>query len=280
MQTTALLLLAGSVAPAASFRLRAAPSHIVACAAKAEAAPPAKSDFMLQKLPAGRGSFLLHTWGQAAQTVRANGFSPATEAVGDGAFRMKALAETLPKVVAQAKIVGVLENGSVDTSSLDEPHKSNGERLSRTKLMAAISSGKGSAAALVSEWDDHVSIDASVVNPSYMAKGEGAEAILLRHVAEEALESGKEYVRLVSMYQVAGDAFYAACGFYPSEEEEEEGVLRFKPASTASGPSAEEEEEGEEAVALPLEAAAEAASDGTLLEGPAPPAGFVWGGEY
>ena len=271
--TVALLLLAGS-APATAFALRAArASVVVASAARAEAKPPAKSDFMLQKLPAGRGSFLLHTWGQAAQTVRANGFSPASEAVGDGAFRMKALSEALPKVVAQAKIVGVLENGSVDTSSLEEPHKSNGERLARTKLMAAISSGKGSAAALVSEWDDHVSIDACVVNPSYMGLSEGAEAILLRHVAEEAIESGKEYVRLVSMYQVAGDEFYAACGFYPSEEEAEEGVLRFKPASTASSPSladAEPEEEQEEEM---KDAA------GGDVEGP-PPAGFVWGGEY
>ena len=45
--------------------------------------------WLVQNLPFGKGSFLLHTWNQAAMTSRANGFSPTSEAVGEGAFRMK-----------------------------------------------------------------------------------------------------------------------------------------------------------------------------------------------
>lgn len=45
--------------------------------------------WMVQDLPAGKGSFLLFQWNQAAMTSRANGFSPTSEAVGEGAYRMK-----------------------------------------------------------------------------------------------------------------------------------------------------------------------------------------------
>jgi hypothetical protein len=177
--------------------------------------------FMLKELPAAKGSFLLHTWMQAAQTVRANGFSPASEAVGEGAFRMKFLSEALPGLVAQAKILGLCERGSLSFDSLQEPHASMGERLSRTKLVGALSAGKGSAVAFVSEWPDHVCIDACVVNPSYMNLGEEAEAALLEHVAHEV---GDLEVRLRPSFQVAGDDFYAGCGFFPmTGAPEEEG---------------------------------------------------------
>ena len=89
--------------------------------------------------PAGKGSFLLHTWTQQALTVRANGFSPTSEAIGDGAIRMKSLAGDLQQLTAQAKILGLCERGSLSFDALDEPHKSNAKRLSKTKLRAALS---------------------------------------------------------------------------------------------------------------------------------------------
>ena len=101
--------------------------------------------------PAGKGSFLLHTWTQSAMTVRANGFSPASEAVGDGAFKMKSLASDLTKYGAQAKILGLCEQGTLNFDSLEEPHASVAERLSKTRMMAALSAGQGSAVAFVSE---------------------------------------------------------------------------------------------------------------------------------
>ena len=228
--SSALRLLSLLAATAKMDALRISPSSIVASGATpATGTAPTKADFMLKTLPAAKGSFLLHTWGQAAQTVRANGFSPATEAVGDGAFRMKALSEALPKLVAQAKIIGLAENspaGSFSFDKLDEPHRSNGERLSRPKLVGALSAGKGSAVALVSEWEDHVSIDACAVNPTFMVLGEGAEAVLLQHIVDEAAERGIDDVRLVPSYQVDGDEFYARIGFHPMDGED--GVMCYR----------------------------------------------------
>lgn len=169
-------------------------------------------------------------------TVRANGFSPATEAVGDGAIRMKELSKELTKLTAQAKILGLCERGSLSFDALEEPHASVAQRLSKTKLRAALSAGKGSAVAFVSEWPDHVSIDACVVNPGYLALGESAEAALLEQVATEALERGIADVRLRPFYQIDGDAFYERCGFYPSdgcEGEGDERILQYTSSAEA-----------------------------------------------
>ena len=187
---------------------------------------PTKGSWLVQQLPPGKGSFLLFQWQNAAQTARANGFSPASEAVGEGAFRMKALSDALPQVVAQSKILAMCDQGNLSFDKLQEPHASIAERLSKTKMIAALSAGSGSAVAFVSEWDDHVSIDKCVVNPSYMGLSADAEAHLLRHVATEALEAGKTDVRLAGMFQVDGDEFYERCGFYPTGEEE--GAYQYK----------------------------------------------------
>ena len=166
-----------------------------------------------------------------AQTVRANGFSPATEAVGDGAYKMKDLAEVLPKLKTQAGIIGLCEKGQMSFETLEEPHKAMGKRLSKTKLMAAISAGAGSAVAFVSEWDGHICIDHVVVNPSYMGLSENAEAALLENIATAALADGVTDVRLHPAYQVNGDAFYEQLCFYADEGVEgADRVLRYQGA--------------------------------------------------
>merc|ERR1719313_1248596 len=101
---------------------------------------------------------------------------------------------------------------------LQEPHKSVAKQLSRTKLVGAISSGDGAAVAFVSDWDDYMSIDGVVVNPSYMGKGENAEVAVIEHVVKLAREAGTTDVRLRPSYQVDGAAFYERCGFFPAEE--------------------------------------------------------------
>lgn len=189
---------------------------------------------MIQQLPAIKGAWLLNTWGQAAMTFRANGFNPEqTDATtGDGAIRMKKLAETLPKLCAQGKILSLCEKGSLSFNQLEEPHASMAERLAKTRIVSAISAGKGSAIAFVSDWDDHVSIDACVVNPTYLTLGEEAEAALLEHVAKQAVDEGAAEVRLRPLFQVGGDDFYARCGFYPadaaSDVSEEERILYYR----------------------------------------------------
>lgn len=182
----------------------------------------ASSDYLLQKLDAGRGSFLLHTWAMAAQTERANGFSPASEAIGDGALRMKYLADELPKLVSTAKILGLCEKGTLSFDNLEEPHASMAERLSRTSLQGAVSAGKGSAVAFVSRWEDHVSIDRCVVNPRFLTLGEEAEAALLQHIVETAVSAGLDEVKLRPGYQVNGSQFYESCGFFASDAEGDE----------------------------------------------------------
>jgi hypothetical protein len=190
--------------------------------------------------PAIKGSFLLQTWAAQAETVRANGFSPKSEAVGNGAFKMKALADELPKLKAQASIIGLCEKGQMSFETLKEPHATIGARLSRTKLMAALSAGAGSAVAFVSEWDDHICVDACVVNPSYMGASEEAELALLQKVATNALADGKADVRLRASYQIEGDAFYARAEFFPIEGETSnagaERVLRYKPNGATGSP--------------------------------------------
>lgn len=229
---------------------------------------------------------MLHMWGTQAMTVRANGFSPASEAVGDGAFRMKWLAAELPKLKAQATVLGMCEKGQLSFDKLEEPHKSQAERLSRTTMRAAISAGSGSAVAFVSSWDDHVSIDHIVVNPSYMVLGEEAEVALLEQLTADAVEAGAAEVRLRAAYQVAGDAFYEQCGFFPPEEEEplaegEQRVLFYRAgAAAAASSSASADASSSGSSSAP---AASAAGGG---EAPAAeafgvaPDGFSWGALY
>lgn len=199
-------------------------------AAAMAVAGPAKSSWLIQKLPAGKGSFLLFQWNQAVNTIRSNGFSPATEAQGDGALRMKALGEELAPLVAQSKILAMCETGGLSFDKLQEPHASIAERLSRTYMLGALSAGSGSAVAFVSDWDDHVCIDSCVCNPSYLKKGEDAEAHLIAHIAQQAVEAGTTDVRLRPSYQVEGNEFYERIGFKPMEEDGEKGMLRYESA--------------------------------------------------
>ena len=60
--------------------------------------------YMLQDLGGGKGSFLLFTWNRAAMDLRANGFQPSSEALGDHAFRLKGLADMLPSMVSTEMI--------------------------------------------------------------------------------------------------------------------------------------------------------------------------------
>jgi len=175
------------------------------------------SGFLLQVLPSGKASWLMHTWGNSAATERANGFSPSSEAIGDGALRMKWLADNLPRLTTCAKILGLCENGNLSFDKLEEPHASMAEQLSRTRLVAAISAGKGSAIAFVSSWPEHVSIDGCVINPAYMSLGQGAESALIEHVTQQALDEGVTDIRLTPTYQVEGDVFYERLGFFPSD---------------------------------------------------------------
>jgi len=180
-------------------------------------APSVGGSYILQDLGGGKGSFLLHTWNRAAMDLRANGFQPSSEALGNRALRLKQLTERLPKMVSQAKIIGTLSQGT--TPTFDGTDAQLAQRLSKTRLAAALSAGKGSALAFVSEWPDHVSIDACVVNPSYLIAGEDAEAVLLENVAQQALASGITNIRLPRpSYQVEGDLFYERCGFFASED--------------------------------------------------------------
>ena len=215
----------------------------------------------MQDLGGGKGAFLLSTWHRGAMDLRANGFQPASEAQGDHRLRLKDLADRLPKLVSEAKIVGMLGKGEGEGAVGSD---ATAQRLSRTRLAAALSAGQGSALALVSEWPDHVSIDACVVNPGYLIAGENAEAVLLNNVAKQALEKGITSIRLPqptfqvsrlrhgkllashalpsllptrsydSSLQVEGDLFYARCGFFPEEEgseaaEADNRVLYYRP---------------------------------------------------
>jgi N-acetylglutamate synthase-like GNAT family acetyltransferase len=182
--------------------------------------------YMLQDLPAGRASYLLFTWQNAAQSVRSNGFNPASEAFGDGADRFKELSDGLPRLVSTAKILALTASGGLNFETLPESHAEQAETLSRTKLVAAISAGAGSAVAFVSTWPDHVSIDACVVNPIYMTASQDAEAELIKHVVQQALAAGISDIRLHPSLQMDGE-FYERLGFRAADGEGEDATLRY-----------------------------------------------------
>jgi len=114
---------------------------------------------------------------------------------------------------------------------------------------AAISAGRGSAIAFVSQWEDHVSIDAVVVNPQYLELGEAAEAVLLADIAQRARAAGVADVRLHPAYQADGAAFYERCGFVAAAGGAEGAPLRFASGSEAPEVAAAEPAAAAEAVA-------------------------------
>ena len=201
----------------------------------------AKPKFMVQDLPAPKAHFLLFTWTRAAQGLRSNGFQPKMEAIGAHALRLRHLVDELPSVDSVTNILGLVEKGSLSFDNLQEPHKSKAERLSKTRVVGAISAGSGSAIALVSDWGDKVSIDAVVTNPSYLVASEQAELELVEHIARKAAADGAE-VTLTPGLQVAGDAeFYAAAGFVLAPGEEGRPPIEVEAEGGAPRPTAGEE---------------------------------------
>ena len=69
------------------------PQHITRSSATAHRSP-------LTKLPARVHRIL--TWARAAQGLRADGFKPNTEAIGDRMVQLKAIDKALPGLAAQA----------------------------------------------------------------------------------------------------------------------------------------------------------------------------------
>lgn len=188
---------------------------IFCCSRAAALTLPDPSAYTLKALPAGKAAVLLMQWSRAADGMRSQGFQPSTEAIGERALKLKQVAADLPKLIPRAKTLGLVEQGKM---KLEQAEKADAAtRLARTTTYAAISAGKGSAIAFVSEWDDHVSIDATAVNPGYLIASEEAELALLEHVASNALQGGAAEVRVSSCFQVDGDAFYEAAGFSPAE---------------------------------------------------------------
>ena len=59
-----------------------------------------------------RGGRIL-TWSKAASNVRADGFKPNIEAIGDRAPQMKSIANALPGMASQANILALCEKGSL-----------------------------------------------------------------------------------------------------------------------------------------------------------------------
>lgn len=237
--------------------------------------------FLVQGLPAPKGFFLLTTWSKAAADMRANGFAPSSEAIGERANRLRYLADELPKRAAQANVLALCERGSMSFDTLQEPHRSVGERLSRTQLVAALSVGQGSAIAFVSRWDDHISIDACMINPAYMIAGEGAESKLISQLALEAEAEGVGDVRLAPGFQVEGAAFYEALGFRSDAVADESArtaewqaprvTLRLAPTATSSAGGG-----GVKAFGATDSTSAQWAAEAVAATA-APPAGFVWG---
>ncbi len=198
-------------------------------ASKGLAAPGATAAGYVFKHPLGAPQTLglLMQWSKLANDLRASGFrGPSDEAIGQRAIKLKSITERLPRLKAKVNIIALCEKGSLSYDTLQEPHRSDAERLSRTRVEAAISAGRGSSLALVSTWDDHVSIDDMVSNPSYLVAGEDAERALLDAIVDNAAAAGCSDVRLRAPWQADGDEFYAPCGFYPSDELEE-GMLRY-----------------------------------------------------
>jgi len=201
------------VARATALRMpcHAAPRSTRCASVRLDATASTTSYIVKELLPAKAGILIL-TWSKAAGNVRADGFQPNLEAVGDRADQMKQIHAVLPGLASKANVLALCEKGSLSFDTLQEPHASMAKRLSRTKIVGAISAGSGSAVAFVSKWDDHYSIDGCAFNPSFLVAGEDAERALVKHVVAQAQEEGCDDVRLTpGKLQLPG--FYASCGF-------------------------------------------------------------------
>ena len=124
----------------AAFTFAAALLHTSGTARVARCCPPAAAvlpatEYMLRQLQPAQSIGLLAAWEKASRDLRAAGFrGPQDEAIGERALKLKQLAETLPRVKSTAMILGLCEKGSLSFETLEEPHKSQAETLSRTSL--------------------------------------------------------------------------------------------------------------------------------------------------
>jgi len=124
----------------ATFAFAAALLHASGTARVARCCPPAAAvlpatEYMLRQLQPAQSIGLLAAWEKASRDLRAAGFrGPQDEAIGERALKLKQLAETLPRVKSTAMILGLCEKGSLSFETLEEPHKSQAETLSRTSL--------------------------------------------------------------------------------------------------------------------------------------------------
>eukprot|EP00320_Phaeocystis_rex_P009576 CAMPEP_0119071660 /NCGR_PEP_ID=MMETSP1178-20130426/52768_1 /TAXON_ID=33656 /ORGANISM="unid sp, Strain CCMP2000" /LENGTH=227 /DNA_ID=CAMNT_0007053599 /DNA_START=33 /DNA_END=716 /DNA_ORIENTATION=+ len=186
-------------------------AHATRCAVRL-----AEGNYMLQELMPAKAGILILTWSKAAQNFRADGFQPNTEAIGERAPQLKAIEKALPGLAAQANILALCAKGTMSYDTLPEPHASRAKRLSKTKVVGAISAGAGAAIGFVSHWKTHVSIDACAINPSFMVASEEAERALVAWQVEQALDKGVIDIRLTpGGLQLNELEFYASCSFHP-----------------------------------------------------------------
>ena len=78
--------------------------------------------------------------------MRADGFKPNTEAIGERMVQLKGIDKALPGLAAQANILALCAKGTMSYDKLAESHASRAKRLAKTKVVGAISAGKGAAA--------------------------------------------------------------------------------------------------------------------------------------
>lgn len=208
---TAILL--GTVAvEALSVQLGCARAVVASSRCRARLA--VDGSYLLKELPPAKAGILILTWSKAAGSMRADGFQPNSEAIGDRAVQLKQIAAALPGLASKANVLALCSQGSMSFDTLQEPHASMAKRLSCTTVMGALSAGSGSAVGFVSRWPDHVSIDGCAINPSFLSAGEDAERALIEHVVAEALRDGCEDIRLSpSGLQLDEVHFYESCGF-------------------------------------------------------------------
>lgn len=170
--------------------------------------------YILKELPPAKAGILILTWSKVAASMRADGFKPNSEAIGDRAVQLKQIAAALPELGSKANVLALCSQGSMSFDTLQEPHASMAKRLSLTTVTGALSAGIGSAVGFVSRWPDHVSIDGCAFNPSFLLAGEDAERKLIEHVVAEALRDGCEDIRLSpGGLQLDEAHFYESCGF-------------------------------------------------------------------
>lgn len=200
-------------------------------------------DYMLQELNPAKAGILILTWSRASQGLRADGFKPNTEAIGDRMVQLKGIDKALPGLAAQANILALCAKGTMSYDTLVEPHKSKAKRLAKTTVVGAISAGKGGAVGFVSKWTGHWSIDGCAINPSFLIASEKAERALVAWQVSEALASGVTDIRLTPGNMQLNDLeFYAACGFYPVEGKDNLSYREGGPGGAEAGGAGAAEE--------------------------------------